>query len=101
MDNDLVNFAKLVASELRAECIKGKQLYITGNMQRSITVASVNDDFVDVVIATDYASYTNTRGKQTGWVQRVIDRASRCFASNNNVDNDALNGMVANVYYGG
>lgn len=100
MDADIVNYAKFVASELRAMCIKGKQLYVTGNMQRSISVVTVNENFIDIVIATDYASYTNTRGYMQGWINRTVDRASRCFAQNNNVENDFLNGIVANVYYG-
>lgn len=98
MDADMVNLANFVASELRAMMIPNVQLYRTGNMQGSVTVVSVNDDFIDIVIATDYASYTNTRGRHAGWIERTVDRACRAFASNNDVDNVDLTG---NIIYGG
>ena len=98
MDADMVNLANFVASELRAMMIPNVQLYRTGNMQGSVTVVSVSDEFIDIVIATDYASYTNTRGKHAGWIERTVDRACRAFASNNDVDNVDLTG---NIIYGG
>lgn len=98
MDVDMVNLAKFVASELRAMMIPYVQLYRTGNMQGSVTVVSVNEDFIDIVIATDYASYTNTRGRHAGWIERTVDRACRAYASNNDVDNVALTGEII---YGG
>lgn len=101
MDTEVVNYAKFLAGELRAMCIKGKQLYVTGNMQRSIAVVSVNENFIDIVIATDYASYTDTRGKMRGWIGRTVDRASRCYAQANQVNNELINGLVTNIYYGG
>lgn len=94
----MVNLANFVASELRAMMIPNVQLYRTGNMQSSVTVVTVNEDFIDIVIATDYASYTNTKGRHAGWVEQTVDRACRAFASNNNVDNVDLNGDIS---YGG
>ena len=93
----LVNFAIFLADQLRAQCIKGQQLYVSGNMQKSIVALSINEEDIDVVIATDYASYTNTRGRMAGWVQRTIQNAARCFAENNNVSDDFINGI--NIRY--
>ena len=98
MDVDMTNLAIFMASELRAMMIPGKQLYQSGNMRGSVIVATVNDNFIDIVIATDYASYTNTKGKMAGWIERTIDRCCRCFAENNGVDNQMLNGEII---YGG
>lgn len=101
MDQDLVNIAQRLASELRRQGKPNYKLYRTGNMMRSINVVAVNEEFIDVVIATDYASYTNTRGKWAGWVQQVTDRVVRAYVGGNNVENEAMTGMVANIYYGG
>jgi len=95
MDNDMLNLAIFVTNELRAMMIPQKQLYQSGNMRASVNVASVGEDYVDIVIATDYASYTNTRGRMAGWIERTIDRACRCYAENNDVENESLNGMVS------
>lgn len=95
MDNDMVNLGQFVASELRAMMIPGKQLYQSGNMRGSVTVVAVNDEFIDIVIATDYASFTNTRGRMAGWIERTVDRCCRCYAENNNVENEYLNGMIS------
>lgn len=94
MDIDMVNLANFMASELRAMMIPNVQLYRTGNMQGSVTVVTVNEDFIDIIIATDYASYTNTRGRHAGWIERTVDRACRAFASNNNVENMDLKGLI-------
>lgn len=99
INQELLNFANFLCSELRAMCIKGKQLYVTGNMQRSIVTLAINDDNIDIVIATSYASYTNTRGKMAEWVEKTIRRCARCYAQNNNVDDDAINGIVTNIRY--
>ena len=97
MDIDMVNLAVFIADGLQKMMHPG-YLYVTGNMQASVTVVAVNEDFIDIVIATDYASYTNTRGKTAGWVERTVDRLCRAFASNNDVDNVDLTG---NIIYGG
>lgn len=94
----MVNLGSFIANELRAMMIPGVQLYKTGNMQGSVAVVAVNEDFIDIVIATDYASFTNTRGRMAGWVERTVDRACRAYASNNNVDNADLTGEIM---YGG
>ena len=98
MDVDMVNLAQFVASELRAVMIPGIQLYKSGNMQRSVAVVNVSEDFIDIIIATDYASFTNTKGRHAGWIEETLDRACRAFCSNNNVDNEFLNGQIV---YGG
>ena len=101
IDPNIINFATFLASELRAMCIKGKQLYVTGNMQRSIVALDVNadEDSIEVVIATDYASYTNTRGRMAGWIEKTIQRCASAFSSNNDVEADWINGIVANIRY--
>lgn len=95
MDTDMVNLAEFIASELRAMMIPNVQLYQSGAMQSSVAVVAVDENYIDIVIATDYASYTNTRGKHAGWVERTIDRCCRCYAENNNVENEFYNGIVS------
>lgn len=94
MDNDMVNLGKFIASELRAMMIPGIQLYQSGTMRSSVDVVAVDEKYVDIVIATDYASFTNTRGKMAGWIERTIDRCCRCYASNNNVESEYLSGTI-------
>lgn len=94
MDPDMLNLAQFIVSELQAMMIPGKQLYQTGNMQRATAVASVGEDYIDIVISTDYASYTNVRGRMAGWIERTVDRACRCYSENNNVDNASFNGTI-------
>lgn len=94
----MVNLANFVASELRAMMIPNVQLYKTGNMQSSVTVVNVDEKFIDIIIATDYASFTNTKGKHAGWIEQTLDRACRAYCSNNNVDNEFLSGQII---YGG
>lgn len=91
----MVNLAEFIASELRAMMIPNVQLYQSGAMQSSVAVVAVDENYIDIVIATDYASYTNTRGKHAGWVERTIDRCCRCYAENNNVENEFYNGIVS------
>ena len=100
MNIDVINFANFVASELRAQMIPNVQLYRTGNMFRSVMVVSVDDQFIDVVIATSYASDTNEKGRNAGWIERVVDRCSRCYSSNNQVDPNSLIEKMT-VMYGG
>ena len=94
MDIDMVNLATFIATELRAMMIPNVQLYQSGTMKSSVLVVTVNDDFIDIVIATDYAGYTNTKGKHAGWIDRTIDRCCRCYADNNGVSNESLNGII-------
>lgn len=94
MDDDMVNLANFIASELRKMMIPTVQLYQSGGMYLSVAVVAVNEEYIDIVIATDYASYTNTRGKHAGWVNRTIDRCCRCYAENNNVENEFLQGII-------
>lgn len=92
------NLAYLLASELRAMCIPSKQLYKTGNMKASIHVVQIENTYVDIVIATPYASFTNTRGYMAGWIEKTTTRVCRSFASNNNVEDLSLMGQIT---YGG
>lgn len=95
MDTDMVNLAQFIANELRAMMIPGVQLYRSGNMRGSVTVVAVSEEFVDIVIATDYASYTNEKGRMAGWVDETVDRCCRCYCENNNVENEQLQGMIS------
>lgn len=92
MYDELVNYANFLASELRANMIPNIKLYRTGNMKSSVSVVSVNDDAIEVVIATDYASYTNEKGIWAGWVESTINRVSRCYSTGNDVSSEDLNG---------
>lgn len=85
MENDLLNYAEFIATEIRNSMIPNVKLYRTGNMKSSVSVVVVDDNTIDIIVATDYASYTNERGKHRGWVQEAIDRASRCYSEK--VDN--------------
>lgn len=98
MDTDMVNLAAFIASGIRAQMIPGHQLYRSGNMKASVAVVAVNEKFIDIVIATDYASYTDTRGRHAGWIERTVDSHCRMFAENNNVENESINGTII---YGG
>ena len=101
-DQNLVNLANVTASELRAMMIPNLRLFRTGNMKRSVAVVEIDEKTVDVVIATDYASYTDTRGKWAGWVSRTVSKACSAFCSANNVEDLSAFGMVgAQVLYGG
>lgn len=102
MNDHVVNLAKVVAAELRAQMVPGKRLYRTGNMKRSVSVIMVDDKNIDVVIATDYASYTNTRGKFAGWVQTTTAKAVQAYCSAQNVTDLSAFGIVDPQYiYGG
>lgn len=96
IDEELLNYAIDLALEISNYMIPDKRLYVSGNMQKSVSVVYVDDNTIDVVIATDYASYTNERGKWAGWVQRVVDEKSRRYSehvSNNSADKlDEING---------
>lgn len=95
MDTDMTNLANFVASELRAMMIPGIQLYQSGTMRASVNVVTVNDKYVDIIISTDYASFTNTRGRMAGWIEKTIDRCCRCYAQNNNVESEYLSGIIS------
>lgn len=102
MNEHLVNLAKVVASELRAQMVPNKRLYRTGNMKRSVAVIAIDDENVDVVIATDYASYTNTRGRFAGWVQSTTSKAIQAYCSAQRVEDLTAFGIINPQYiYGG
>lgn len=102
MNQHLINIAKVVASELRAQMVPNKRLYRTGNMKRSVAVVTIDEKNVDVIIATDYASFTNTRGRFAGWVQTTTTRALQAYCSAQNVQDLSGLGIVNPQYiYGG
>ena len=102
MNEHLINLAKVVASELRAQMVPNKRLYRTGNMKRSVAVIAIDEDNVDVVIATDYASFTNTRGRFAGWVQATTAKAIQAYCSAQKVDDLTAFGIVNPQFiYGG
>lgn len=102
MNEHLVNLAKVVASQLRDYMVPNKRLYITGNMRRSVAVIAIDDENVDVVIATDYASYTNTRGRFAGWVQSTTSKAIQAYCSAQRVEDLTAFGIIDPQYiYGG
>lgn len=92
---EMFNLAIRLANELRAQMIPNVQLYKTGNMRASVQVVAIEEDYVDVVIATDYASYTNSRGRMAGWVDSVVDRVCRAYAGDNGVENDKISGIIS------
>lgn len=95
MDTEMFNLARLLANDLRSQMKPNIQLYKTGNMRANVHIVAIEDDYIDVVIATDYASYTNTRGRMAGWVDSVVDRVCRAYCSNNNVENEAISGLIS------
>lgn len=102
IDADLVNLATVVAAELRAQMVPNKRLYRTGNMKRSVSVVEIDERNIDVVIATDYASFTNTRGRFAGWVQDTTASAIRAYCSAQNVDDLTAFGIADPQFvYGG
>ena len=93
MNPDLINIANVVASELRAQMVPNIRLYRTGNMKRSVATIVVDDENVDVVIATDYASYTDTRGRFAGWVSGTVAKACAIICTENGVDDLSAFGL--------
>lgn len=98
MEDTLINFALFVASELSKVGVPDKKLYRTGNMMSSITAVVVDENTVDVIIATDYASFTNTRGKWAGWVESNIQRIAHAYSDNNNVSD--FTNLEGHIFYG-
>lgn len=98
MDIMMRNLVTVLTAELRAMCVPNKQLYRTGNMKASIATLHIDESFVDIIIATPYASFTNERGKMAGWIEKTVSRTCRCFASNNNVEDFNIIGQIT---YGG
>lgn len=88
MNEELLNYACALKSALQAQMIPNVQLYKTGNMKSSVQIVIVDDNNIDIVIATNYASYTNERGYKKGWVDRVVNNLSRCYSEN--VENNLI-----------
>ncbi len=66
--------ANILVRELQRECIPNVQLYRSGNMRSSIHTVEINEDKTIVLIAVNYASKTNEKGRNEGWIKRVSDR---------------------------
>ncbi len=101
MDTDwgaMLNLALFIKGELQAQMIPHQQLYRTGNMRSSVEVVEIDNRYVDIVIATEYASFTNTRGRTAGWIEKTLDRACRCYSEN--VSNELTEGIEFEVNYG-
>ena len=93
--NEMLNLGIVLANELQVQMIPNVQLYRTGNMRANGKVVTIEESYVDVVIATDYALYTNSRGRMAGWIDRVVDKVCRAYAENNAVDNSNISGMIS------
>lgn len=93
MNVDMQNLANEIASELRAV-----SPYRTGNMRASISVLQVDENYCDIIIGVPYASFVNQKGIHQGWIERSVANTCRAFASNNNVEDLNLTGMIT---YGG
>lgn len=94
MDNEMLWLGYEIANELRAS-----SPYKTGNMRNSIALVQIDSDFLDIVIAVDYASYVNQKGKHQGWIESVVSRVCETYASNNNVE--GLQNLTGIITYGG
>lgn len=98
ISTELVNYANFISGELRAMMQPNIQLFQTGKMKSSVFVVEIDEQTIDIIIATPYASFTNERGKMKGWVEETIDRCSRCYCANNGVSNEiGISGAVINV----
>ena len=73
-DEELINAATFYIAELRASMIPNVKLYRSGNMQSSVVVGQVGEDFIDIIIGVPYASFTNDRGK---WQADAIRQMSK------------------------
>jgi len=79
-DEDLLNAAAWLVNGLQSVMVPG-YLLRTGNMQRSVMIYQIGENFIDVVIAVDYASYTNEGNKKTsGWLETHVPRIMRAYA---------------------
>lgn len=92
MNVTAVTMASFIASEMRAS-----SPYRTGNMQRSIVTVVVDDNTVDVIVAVDYASYVNDKGKHKDWIKNVVERCVRCIFGNDVDDGSLLTGISYDI----
>lgn len=78
----LLEKANVFKTELQSECIPNVKLYQSGNMRANIHVVEINDSNVLVVIGVDYASETNDRGRNAGWVEATQQRVADALGGN-------------------
>ena len=76
---DLHSKALVLKTELQKDCIPNVQLYQSGNMRNSINAITINDSNELIVIAVDYATNTNSVGRNAGWVGRTAQRVKDIF----------------------
>jgi len=77
----LLDKAEILKTEYQSECIPNVKLYQTGN------VVEINDSNVLVVIGVDYATDTNSSGRNAGWVERTQQRVADALGGNLKIQN--------------
>lgn len=83
----LLDKAEILKTEYQSECIPNVKLYQTGNMRANIHVVEINDSNVLVVIGVDYATDTNSSGRNAGWVERTQQRVADALGGNLKIQN--------------
>ena len=94
-ETTMLNLANVIVSELQAA-----SPYKTGKMRASITLAMLDGNFIDIVVATDYASYVNAKGKHQGWIERVLERSISAFIGSLPDDSSLRTGIAYSVLTG-
>lgn len=91
----MINLANVIVSELQAS-----SPYKKGKMRASITPVTVDGNFIDIVVATDYASYVNAKGKHEGWIERVLERSISAYIGSLPDDSSLRTGIAYSVLTG-
>lgn len=91
----MINLANVIVSELQAS-----SPYKTGKMRASITLVMLDGNFIDIVVATDYASYVNAKGKHEGWIERVLERSISAYIGSLPDDSSLRTGIAYSVLMG-
>lgn len=91
----MINLANVIVSELQAS-----SPYKTGKMRASITLVMLDGNFIDIVVAADYASYVNAKGKHEGWIERVLERSISAYIGSLPDDSSLRTGIAYSVLMG-
>ena len=91
----MFNLANVIVSELQAS-----SPYKTGKMRASIALVMFDGNFIDIVVATDYASYVNAKGKHQGWIERVLERSISAYIGGLPDDSSLRTGIAYSVLTG-
>lgn len=91
----MINLANVIVSELQK-----RSPYKTGKMHASITLVMLDGNFIDIVVATDYASYVNAKGKHEGWIERVLERSISAYIGSLPDDSSLRTGIAYSVLMG-